>query len=188
MTPFEHLSVLISIVLGLGIAQLLTNIQRIAQAGSRVRVYWLSVVWTVLIFVAQVEWWWSSFSFRDLPLESWTFFYFLFILLSPVSLFLAAAFVLPEVPPGGGADLRDHYYRTRGWFFSMAAAGPVFDAARRGLTAGTLDDLGVTSNLAAAILVGSLAVGDREWHHAIVTVGTAALFMFFIISEVLKLV
>jgi hypothetical protein len=124
VTPFEHLSVLILIILGLGIAQLLTNVHALAQAADRVRVYWLSVLWATLIFVGQVEWWWSSFSFQKLPLETWSFFYFLFVLLSPVTLYLAAAFVLPGIGPGERVDLRAHYYRTKGWFFAMAAAGP----------------------------------------------------------------
>jgi len=34
-------------------------------------------------------------------------FYFLFVLLSPVSLYLAAAFALPEIEPGEQYDLRD---------------------------------------------------------------------------------
>ena len=187
VTPFEHLSVLISIILGLGIAQLLTNVHALAQAADRVRVYWLSVLWATLIFVGQVEWWWSSFSFQKLPLETWSFFYFLFVLLSPVTLYLAAAFVLPGIGPGERVDLRAHYYRTKGWFFAMAAAGPALDAVRRGLSSGSLGDLGVTSNVAAAALVGSLALTEREAYHAVVTLGVVSLFAYFIVSAALNL-
>ncbi len=187
MTPFEHLSVLISIILGLGIAQLLTNVHALAQASGRVRVYWLSVIWTILIFVAQVEWWWSSFRFQDLPLETWSFFYFLFVLLSPVTLYLAAAFVLPSVGSEQGCDLREHYYRTRGWFFLMAALGPALDAVRRGVTEGSVTDVGVTSNLVAAALVGSLALSEREAYHAVITLGVTGLFLYFIVAAALNL-
>lgn len=187
MTPFEHLSVLISIILGLGIAQLLTNVHGLAQTTGRVRLYWLNVIWAVLIFVAQVEWWWSSFRFQELPLEQWSIFYFLFVLMSPVTLFLAAAFVLPSVGRDEGCDLRAHYYRTRGWLFTMAALGPAFDAVRRGLTSGSFTDVGVTSNVAAVVLVGSLALSEREAYHAVVTLGVAALFAWFIVAAALNL-
>jgi hypothetical protein len=35
MTPFEHLSVLISIILGLGIAHLLASVHKLVQARAR---------------------------------------------------------------------------------------------------------------------------------------------------------
>jgi hypothetical protein len=187
VTPFEHLSVLISIILGLGIAHLLTNVHGLARASDRVRVYWLSVLWTILIFIGQVQWWWSSYAFQELPLETWSFFYFLFVLLSPVTLYLAAAFVLPGIGPEERVDLRAHYYGTRGWFFLMAALGPALDAVRRGVTAGSFTDLGVTSNAAAAALVGSLALTDRAAYHAVVTLGVSGLFAYFIVAAALNL-
>ena len=45
MTPFEHLAVLISLVLGLAIAQLLTTAHRLVLARERVRFYWLPLTW-----------------------------------------------------------------------------------------------------------------------------------------------
>lgn len=64
MAPFEHLSVLISIILGLGIVRLLVSSQRLVQAADRVKIYWLPIFWAVLIFVGLIEWWWASFEFR----------------------------------------------------------------------------------------------------------------------------
>src|SRR4051794_5388175 len=93
MTPFEHLAVLISIVLGLGLAHMLTTLHELIQARARVKIYWLSILWFVLIFISLIEWWWASFALRTTL--KWNFFYFLFILLSPISMYLAAAFVLP---------------------------------------------------------------------------------------------
>ena len=43
MTPFEYLAVLISIVLGLGVTELLAGVQRLAHARDRVPVpYYLA--------------------------------------------------------------------------------------------------------------------------------------------------
>jgi hypothetical protein len=185
VTPFEHLSVLISIVIGLGITHLLMSAHRLVQARERVRPYWLSLLWAGLIFISQVEWWWASFSFRQ-QME-WNFFYFLFVLVSPVALYLAAAFVLPEVEPGQTYDLREYYYRTRGWFFSILALSPALDAVRRGIQAGSPTDLGAWSNAIAAVLVGSLALTRRESYHALLTLVVAGLFLFFIVSAALQL-
>jgi hypothetical protein len=136
-----------------------------------------------------VEWWWASFALRDDAV--WNFFYFLFVLLSPVSLYLAAAFALPEIEAGGGGeqryDLRAYYYGNRGWFFAVLAANPALDAVRRGLQAGTWRDVGAWSNLVAAALLVSLAVSRRPALHTAVTLVVAALFGFFIVSAAIQL-
>lgn len=186
MTPFEHLAVLISIILGLGVTHLLMNVHRLVQARERVRVYWLPLLWAALIFTTQVEWWWASFGFRDETVE-WNFFWFLFVLASPVTLFLAAAFVLPDARVGEDCDLRQYYYSNRAWFFGVVAAGPVLDGIRRGVQAGDATDFGAVANLVSAGLVASLAVSRRPAYHATVTLGVTALFLYFILSEALKL-
>jgi len=93
MTPFAYLSVLISIVLGLGVTELLAGVQRLVHARERVRFHWLSLTWSGLVFVTLVQWWWAAFGFRHRT--DWDFCSFLLILLVPVLLYLAAALVLP---------------------------------------------------------------------------------------------
>jgi hypothetical protein len=185
VTPFEHLAVLISIVLGLGLTHLLTSVQRLVQARQRVRLYWLPLLWVALIFVSLIEWWWACFALKQYTV--WNFFYFLFVLLSPVSLYLAAAFALPDVEPGTRYDLREHYYDNRVWFFAMLALSPAFDAVRRGLQAGSWTDFGALSNAVSVVLVGSLAVSRRPWYHALVTVAVGSLFLYFIVDAALQL-
>lgn len=185
MSPFEHLAVLISIVLGLSIAHLLSAVHRVVLARGRIRFYWLPLTWVVLIFVTQVVWWWGIFELRSVP--AWNFFYFLFVLLSPVSLYLASASVLPEVEPGRAYDLREFYYANRGLLFGTIAAGPVLDGMRRAVQAGSWQDLGALSNLVSAVLVGSLAVSRRPMHHAVVTGIVSSIFFYFIVSQAILL-
>jgi hypothetical protein len=185
VTPFEHLSVLISIIIGLGIAHLLFNVHRLVVARERVRGYWLAIVWVALVFTAQVQWWWSSFGFRDEV--RWNFFYFLFILLSPVSLYLAAAFVLPDIERRRRYDLREYYYRNSRWFFAIMAMSPLLDAFRRGFEAGTAASFDVWSNAIAALMLASLTVSRSAVHHVLVTLTVTALFMAFIVSSAIEL-
>jgi hypothetical protein len=185
VSPFEHISVLISIVLGLGLTQLLASLHRLVQARARVRVYWLPLLWAALIFITQVEWWWSSFALRDQT--QWNFFYFLFVLLSPVTLYLAAAFVLPEIEAEVEYDLRSYYFATRGWFFAFVAAGRVLYAIRRGVQAGSFTDVGAVSNAVSAVMVATLAVSRSPRWHALVTLTVSGLFLYFIVSAALEL-
>lgn len=185
VSPFEHISVLVSIILGLGITQLLMSAHRLVQARDRVKPYWLSLLWASVIFVAQVEWWWASYAMRRETI--WNFFYFLFVLLSPVTLYLASAFALPEIEKGERYDLKEYYYASRGWFFAFVAAGPVLDAIRRGIQAGSYTDFGAVSNAISAVMVGSLAVSRNERYHAAVTLAVTGLFLTFIVSSALQL-
>ena len=65
MDRFSYLSVLISIILGLGITQLVTGLGRLIQARHRVRLYWPSVVWTGILLLIHVQTWWSMFGLRN---------------------------------------------------------------------------------------------------------------------------
>jgi hypothetical protein len=185
LTPFEHLSVLISIILGLGIAHLLWSVHLLVQKRARVRFHWLPLVWSALVFVSLVEWWWASFGMRSQ--HDWNFFYFLFVLLRPVVAYLSAAFVLPTLEPGVSCDLRQYYFANRQWLFSLLAAGNLLDAVRRHLEGAPLADVGVWSNLVSCLLLGSLAVSRNARLHAVITLLTAALFALFILRAALEL-
>jgi hypothetical protein len=185
MTPFEHLAVLVSIVLGLGLTHLLASVHKVVQARRRVRLYALPLVWVALIFVSQIEWWWALFALR--ATARWNFFYFLFVLLSPVSLYLASAFALPDIERGEEYDLRAYYYDNRAWFFGTVAAGPALDAVRRGVEAGTWRDFGSFTNAISAALLLWLCVTRRTWAHVCVTLLTGGLFLYFIVSSALEL-
>jgi hypothetical protein len=187
MTPFEHIANLISIVIGLGITHLLMNIYRLIQVRDRVKFYWLPALWAGIIFMSMVEWWWYFFDLRN-QIEHWNFFYLLFVLMSPVAQFMAAAFVLPEPSEGGEQmDLRHYYYRDGSYFFAMMAASPVLDAIRRGLESGSFSNFGVITNAVSAVLVGSLAWTKRETYHVFVTLVVWGLFLWFVVSAALNL-
>ena len=186
MTPFEHLSVLISIILGLGIAQLLWTFHQLVQARSRVRFYWLPLTWSALIFVAIVEWWWVSFGMRTQ--SEWNFFYFLFVLLRPVTAYLSAAFVLPTPEPATPIDLRRYYFDNRRWLFALLAAGNLLDGLRRVLEGTPFAEVAVWSNFVSCLLLVSLALSRSVRYHTVLTLLTAGLFALFILRAALELV
>jgi hypothetical protein len=92
MDAFSYLSVLISIILGLGITQLLTALGRLLNSRARVRWYWPAVVWAGILLVVHIQSWWAMFGLRTH--ENWTFLAFLVVLLLPILLYLAAALAL----------------------------------------------------------------------------------------------
>ena len=71
MDAFEYISVLTSIILGLGMAQLLLGVSRIIQDPEHVKPYWVHLSWVLTMFIYSVFWWWWEFNLNQI--EVWTF-------------------------------------------------------------------------------------------------------------------
>ena len=117
MKPFDYLTVLISIVMGLAIANLLSGVVRLMHARHRLRIYWPTIVWTVLLFIVTAQHWWSEFSLHDKT--DWTFGGFIGTLIIPVDLYLLCALVLPHRDDDSEIDLRAWYFKNRRGFYLL---------------------------------------------------------------------
>jgi hypothetical protein len=112
---FGYLSVIISVILGLSVTQLLQGISQVINARDRVRIYWPSIAWALLLLLVDVQAWWAMFGYRNR--HTWTFVQFTVVLLEAIMLYLLAALALPNVANEGEIDLRTNYFRHAGWFF-----------------------------------------------------------------------
>jgi cellulose synthase/poly-beta-1,6-N-acetylglucosamine synthase-like glycosyltransferase len=108
---FSYLSVLLSIILGLGLTQLLTAAGRLIRHRDRVRLDWLPLLWAAVLLVIYVQSWWAMFGLRNV--RKWTFVAFLAVLAQTTTLYMMAAVVLPEQVEDAGVDLAEHYERQR---------------------------------------------------------------------------
>ena len=106
MSLFEFLMVLVSIIIGLGIAEILTGTARMIRCRDSIQGYWVHSVAATGIFFALLQQWWEIWGLRDAP--EWTFHGLLMMLTGPVGLHLIAHLLFPE--PMRGADLREYYY------------------------------------------------------------------------------
>lgn len=124
MGLFEYVGVLVSIVVGLSLAHILTGVSRTIQARSQVRLYWVHSLWTLNITVFLVFFWWFIYHWSGV--ERWNFFLFVFLLLYAVALHLISALLFPAgVSPG--FDFREHYYRNAPWLFGFLTLAFVLD-------------------------------------------------------------
>jgi hypothetical protein len=125
MDPFAYLSVLTSIVLALGITRLMTGLGSLLQSRGRVKLYWVHLLWALNVFLFLVLNWWILYRWHTQT--TWTFFLFLFVLLSPIISFLLTMLLFPD-PLVDGTDLKHHFYENHRWFFVLAALLPPIDA------------------------------------------------------------
>lgn len=70
MTHFEFIAVAVSIILGLGVIQLLSNLDRVLAQPRR---YWLHSAWVFMLFWLLIQNWWAFWDLKDI---AWNLGYF----------------------------------------------------------------------------------------------------------------
>jgi hypothetical protein len=106
MSLFEFLMVLVSIIIGLGITEMLKGIAQMIRYRHSVRTYWVHWVLIVFVMVALLQQWWEIWDLQRV--QGWTFPGLLLMLSGPVGLFLITHLLFPR--PMQDADVRDYYY------------------------------------------------------------------------------
>ncbi len=141
MSAFDYLTVLVSIVLGLAIANVLTRLATVITARERIDFYWPPVAWSIFLFFISVQHWWAEWGVRHTT--EWNFGTFWLQLLTPVDLFLLSALALPEREENGKLDLGAWYFHNRAWFlvflFFLPALAIAEEVARTGRMASSLN-------------------------------------------------
>ena len=80
MDIFEYIAVLTSIIIGLGVTQLLRGLARLIQNPSHYRTYGVHLLWVATMFFNMVFWWWWEFRLGNI--ETWSFFLYSFVFTS----------------------------------------------------------------------------------------------------------
>jgi hypothetical protein len=120
MDAFSYLSVLLSIILGLAIAQVLQGYRALLLAKRRVLLSLPVLIWSGLVLLFATQAWWASFGLRERP--HWDFIAFAVILLQMALLYMLAGLVFPDIPAAESTDLVAHFEQHRRGFFGILIA------------------------------------------------------------------
>lgn len=174
MNVIEYVSVFVSIVLGLALAELATGVHRLIRAWRRVRWDWISPALALMMLLEIVQFWWLAHGWYGarggLRLVEFLPDLTLFLLI-----YLMAAAVLPDEIPDRGLDLRQFYVESARHFWALAIlltigliviAGPRASGSHDVLTIARAQALNL---FVLAILVPLLIVRNIRLHQ-IVTV------------------
>lgn len=134
MDAFSYLSVLISIVLGLGLTHLLAGAATLIRFQSEVQLYAPSLVWIGLLFLLHVQIWWAVFELRSV--SDWTFFSFLLVLAIPTLAYLLSALLIPDFDRETNIDLKASYFENRRWFFGLFVLIPLVSLTQEWIISG----------------------------------------------------
>jgi len=121
MEPFEYVVVLTSLILGLGIAQILSSVADVLSHLKNVKLSLPHGLMTVVIFFLHIQEWWINYQYSH-EVDRWTLEIVLSILIYPVLLFMLARMLFPTGIRGHETDL-DAYFRDQWrWLYGLVMA------------------------------------------------------------------
>ena len=182
MDIFEYIAVLTSIIIGLGVTQLLRGLARLIQNPSHYQTYGVHLLWVATMFFNMVFWWWWEFRLGNI--ETWSFLLYSFVVLYAFVFYLACALLFPE-------DIRDYdgfrgyFYSRRRWFFGLLAFSLFLDIGDSWLKGGehfaSLGTEYAVATLAKLALFVTAAVVRNERFHWLFAITFLAYQVFWAI-------
>lgn len=187
MDAFSFVTVTYSIIIGLAISDLMGRIGLLIRNRRQVRFHWIPLYWAGMLFLIQVQIWWSLWGFRDLP--RWHIVSFLAILCLTISTYLPANVILPDSFDGDSpVDLLYFFNDHRRAFFLLFAIIPLVSVLINIAFFGVaIFDYGFLLPLCAALLLFSGAAIGARWYQAFLPVPMTCLTVIFFVMDVLVL-
>jgi len=164
MSPFEFVTVLVSVIVGLAVTHLLSGLGRAVHLREKASLWWVHLAWTATVFVYLTLHWWALFYLKDESI--WNYWVYLYILLHSVLLFFLAV-LLYRPDPDGVIDPRTTFATNRRWFFvvfAMALLADIGTTAIEGNLWHPWYTVPVLLHLALLAAVGAV-VSSTRYHH-----------------------
>ena len=165
MDQFEYIMVLVSIIVGLGVAHLLLGvggvINRLADPQRPLKLSVAYLAWLAMLFVWMVLFWWWEFRFGEF-VSHWTVGLYFFLVIYAVTLFLLAAVMVPRSWDSVD-DLEGYFLERRYWFYSLllfANCIDIFDSYLKGGVERLVKEPPATF-LLWAVIVAACLIGFR---------------------------
>lgn len=176
MTLFEYVSVAISIIIALAIAEGLRGLRSALDSRKR---YGTHIAWIFIKLANPIFYWWTIWGLREFP-EYWNMVTFTYVLMMPSIMYLQLHSLVSS-DPDKIEDWRKHFYSQRRWFFglnTLLAALAGFNFTNLFISA----PLNVFPIIAYA-LIGALSiagfVSDNPRLHALIAATVAAFSIIY---------
>ncbi len=110
MDPFEYIVVLSSLILGLGIAQILSGAADVLSHYKHIRLCYPHTIMVIVIFIVHIQDWWETYRLIE-AVSEWTLLKVIGgLLLFPILLFSLARMLFPTGIKSDETDLRKYYF------------------------------------------------------------------------------
>jgi len=176
MNLFEFLMILLSLIVGLGLAEILSGIACTLKSEGVRGFSWTHSAATLTVFAGLLQVFWESWGLTSI--DEWSFPAMLLMLGSPIFLFLIAHVLFPE--RGDNVNLEDYYFERSRLIWALAGItviiGTLFRPLAFGMPLLVLDNLSAVPTLAACVLLG--LVNKRPLHRITVPI----IFIFVLLD------
>lgn len=119
MNTFEYVMVLVSIVIALAIAHLLTAlgecVRRLRAKDEAIKLDAVFLLWVGFVLIWLISFWWWEFKYQEIVTD-WSFGLYLFVIGYSIALFMLAEILVPH-RMRGVTDTYAHFLEGRKWFF-----------------------------------------------------------------------
>lgn len=164
MGLFEFLMVLVSVVIGLGLTELLTGGANLLRARNGVRFYWIHVAFQFGVFFGLLQQWWEFWDMQGMGEIS--FLAVLALLANPIMLFLIANLLCPKHVEG--VDLKEYYYRQSPILWGLVVVGTLSGTFLQPLVFGEpVFQLSNISGIPMVLICGLLATSKNPRLHSV---------------------
>ena len=183
MEPFEYFVVLSSLILGLGIAQLLTGVADIVSNLKNVKVGLAHSLAVFNVFVIHIQEWFYSYQYLY-AVKTWKLPIVIFLLIYPILLFLLARMLFPTGLRGHEKDLKEYYYDQWNWFFSVLLAIVVVSFLQNVMISGEEIAFQIPQFLLAGVIIIFLLFDIKnERAHNVFMIALAVSWILWIIFD-----
>lgn len=121
---YVYIRTVMSMVIGLSLARLLTGLGGIVQTPGKHRAYWVHLGWVASMFLFIIHFWWWEYRLQSLAVISFGVYLFL-ISFSCLFFFLCVLIFPTTLEDYGGYE--EYFISRRRWFFGMLAVTYVVD-------------------------------------------------------------
>lgn len=184
INPFEYVSILISIILGLGITQLLSAFSDLLYHYRKVKFYWPHTIWLVFILFLNIQDWFITFKLKD-KME-WNLPALLFVLLYPIALFVITKMILPTNESEERYNMRSFYFRQYNITFLMMAVSALLSLLFNVflLNKNYIEQLPVVMLFIAMLLISYKKINSEMVHQIVaITIGMGALISVIVAQK-----
>jgi hypothetical protein len=118
LDTFQHIKTVLSILLGLSIAQLLKGTVRLIQHPGREKPYLVHLLWALYMFLVLIHFWWYEYQLK--VITNLDFAEYFFVIGYILIYYVLCALLFPD-------DLKDYngyeeyFYKKKTWFFAVLA-------------------------------------------------------------------
>jgi len=118
MDTFFHIRMLMSIIMGLSIAQLLKNSVKLIDHPHGKKIYWVHLLWVFYVFLLLVHFWWFEIHLKGVA--TWIFSKYLFVIFYVVLYFVLCWLIFPD-DITEYENFEAYFYSRKKWFFAFLA-------------------------------------------------------------------